>query len=164
MSGIALTRLAEERKAWRKSHPHGFFARPNKSPDGSTNLLCWKCGIPGPQGSAWEGGLYKLNIYFTEEYPNKPPKCQFDQALFHPNIYPSGTVCLSILNEEKGWKPAITVRVMLEGIQNYYLNQIMKILHKKILLNYIKKIKTHIGLGLELKLENIKCDFWLILF
>eukprot|EP01083_Nonionella_stella_P081026 222967_1 len=117
MSGIALTRLAEERKAWRKSHPHGFFARPNKSPDGSTNLLCWKCGIPGPQGSAWEGGLYKLNIYFTEEYPNKPPKCQFDQALFHPNIYPSGTVCLSILNEEKGWKPAITVRVMLEGIQ-----------------------------------------------
>lgn len=37
--------------------------------------------------------------------------------LFHPNVYPSGTVCLSILNEEEGWKPAITVREIMVGIQ-----------------------------------------------
>jgi ubiquitin-protein ligase len=35
---------------------------------------------------------------------------KFHTALFHPNIYPSGTVCLSILNEEQDWKPAITIR------------------------------------------------------
>lgn len=35
----------------------------------------------------------------------------------HPNIYPSGTVCLSILNEEEDWKPHITVRQILMGIQ-----------------------------------------------
>jgi ubiquitin-conjugating enzyme E2 I len=38
-------------------------------------------------------------------------------ALFHPNVYPSGTVCLSILNEEEGWKPAITIKEILLGIQ-----------------------------------------------
>lgn len=38
--------------------------------------------------------------------------------LFHPNVYPSGTVCLSILNEEEDWKPAITVRMILTGIQH----------------------------------------------
>ncbi|CAG8629092.1 3939_t:CDS:2 [Dentiscutata heterogama] len=35
---------------------------------------------------------------------------KFVPALFHPNVYPSGTVCLSILNEEEGWKPAITIK------------------------------------------------------
>ena len=35
---------------------------------------------------------------------------KFVPPLFHPNVYPSGTVCLSILNEEEGWKPAITIK------------------------------------------------------
>lgn len=26
-------------------------------------------------------------------------QCKFKQNFFHPNVYPSGTVCLSILNE-----------------------------------------------------------------
>jgi hypothetical protein len=36
MSGIAAGRLREERKAWRKDHPHGFYARASKNGDGST--------------------------------------------------------------------------------------------------------------------------------
>lgn len=73
------------------------------------------------------------------EYPTKPPKCKpafllsiassllltyllhpgkFVPPLFHPNVYPSGTVCLSILNEDEAWKPAITVRELLLGIQD----------------------------------------------
>lgn len=69
------------------------------------------------------------------EYPTKPPKCtipnwrpelkcpdknagKFVPPLFHPNVYPSGTVCLSILNEEEGWKPAITIKQILLGIQD----------------------------------------------
>jgi ubiquitin-conjugating enzyme E2 I len=38
--------------------------------------------------------------------------------LFHPNVYPSGTVCLSILNEEEDWRPAITIKQILLGIQD----------------------------------------------
>lgn len=26
-------------------------------------------------------------------------QCKFEPGFYHPNIYPSGTVCLSILNE-----------------------------------------------------------------
>ena len=43
---------------------------------------------------------------------------KFTPPLFHPNVYPSGTVCLSILNEEEGWKPAITIKQILLGIQD----------------------------------------------
>lgn len=37
-------------------------------------------------------------------------RCSRYPSFYHPNVYPSGTVCLSILNEEKAWKPAITVK------------------------------------------------------
>ena len=50
MSGIAIARLAEERKAWRKDHPFAFVARPCKNPDGSLNLMSWECAIPGKKG------------------------------------------------------------------------------------------------------------------
>lgn len=42
---------------------------------------------------------------------------RFTPVIFHPNIYPSGTVCLSILNEDEDWKPSITIRQILLGIQ-----------------------------------------------
>lgn len=45
--GIARGRLQEERKAWRKDHPHGFVARPTTGADGSMNLMMWECNIPG---------------------------------------------------------------------------------------------------------------------
>ena len=41
----------------------------------------------------------------------------FKPVLPHPNIYPSGTVCLSILNEEEDWKPHMTIKALLTGIQ-----------------------------------------------
>ena len=46
-----------------------------------------------------------------------PLQCKLPAGFFHPNIYPSGTVCLSILNEDEGWRPSITVKQILLGIQ-----------------------------------------------
>ncbi|WFD20675.1 SUMO conjugating enzyme Hus5 [Malassezia caprae] len=95
MSGICRTRLQEERKQWRRDHPFGFYARPEKEADGSLNLLVWEVGIPGKANTPWEGGVYKLKMYFPEEYPSKPPKY-----------------------EEKSWKPAITIKQILLGVQD----------------------------------------------
>jgi ubiquitin-conjugating enzyme E2 I len=39
--GIALGRLKEERKQWRKEHPYCFYARPEAGADGSANLMKW---------------------------------------------------------------------------------------------------------------------------
>ena len=117
MSGIALGRLAEERKAWRKDHPFGFVAKPTKNPDGSLNLMNWECAIPGKKGTPWEGGLYKLRMLFKDDYPSSPPKCKYEPPLFHPNVYPSGTVCLSLLDEEKDWRPAVTIKQVCMGVQ-----------------------------------------------
>ena len=110
-----------ERKQWRKDHPAGFSAHPVTSPDGSIDLKRWKCVIPGKQGTIWEGGKYNLDIYFPDDYPSVPPRCVFKPVLFHPNVYPSGTVCLSLLNPKKsefGWRPSISVKEILLGIQH----------------------------------------------
>ncbi|KAJ2772936.1 SUMO conjugating enzyme Hus5 [Coemansia nantahalensis] len=78
----------------------------------------WDCGIPGKDGTPWENGLYKCVLLFTPDYPALPPKCQFTPPLFHPNVFPSGTVCLSILNADKDWKPSITIKQILLGVQS----------------------------------------------
>merc|ERR1711970_1070049 len=75
-------------------------------------------GIPGKKGTPWEGGLYKGQIIFKDDFPTTPPKVKFVPPLFHPNVYPSGTVCLSILDEEKDWRPAVTIKQILMGIQH----------------------------------------------
>ena len=57
MSSIALGRLTEERKNWRRDHPPGFYARPCKKADSSADLMKWETGIPGKQGN------YNYSIY-----------------------------------------------------------------------------------------------------
>lgn len=89
-----------------------------KNTDGTLNLMTWECAIPGKKGTPWEGGLYNLRMIFKDDYPTSPPKCKFEPPLFHPNVYPSGTVCLSLLDEEKDWRPAITIKQILLGIQD----------------------------------------------
>ncbi len=117
MTSLAKQRLAIERKGWRKDHPHGFVARPKTNKDGSVQMLIWECKIPGKAGTLWEQGSYPVRLEFNDEYPSKPPKVSLPAGFFHPNIYPSGKVCLSILNEDKAWKPSITVKQILVGVQ-----------------------------------------------
>ena len=102
-----------------QEHPFGFVAKPRTKPDGSTDLLLWDCSVPGKEGTDWEGASFKLTLEFTADYPSKPPKAKFSPPLFHINCYPSGTVCLSILNEEDGWRPGVTVKQIMVGLQEW---------------------------------------------
>ena len=123
--GIARGRLQEERKTWRRDHPHGFVAKPQNLPDGSQNIMTWDCVIPGKANTIWEGGRIKLTMKFSEDYPSKPPECHFGlmpdgsrKPLFHPNVYPSGKICLNIINPDpaqSAWRPAITIKQVLSG-------------------------------------------------
>lgn len=78
-------------------------------------MMVWECAIPGKAGSIWEGGLYKLFLTFPPSYPAQGPACVFSPPLPHINVFASGAVCLSIISY--GWKPAITLKQILVGIQ-----------------------------------------------
>jgi ubiquitin-conjugating enzyme E2 I len=84
----------EERKAWRRDHPYGFFARPISKGDGSTDIMNWETGIPGKEGTDWESGVFKVSMEFSEDYPSKPPKCKYMRWKF----------CQGIGASERRWK------------------------------------------------------------
>jgi ubiquitin-conjugating enzyme E2 I len=82
--GIAVERLRAGLKDWHKDPLVEFFVTPQ------TDWKIWKVGIPGKNGTPWEGGLYKATITFTADFPFKPPSLKFTPVIFHPNVYQSG--------------------------------------------------------------------------
>ncbi|KAK3700883.1 hypothetical protein QZH41_012696, partial [Actinostola sp. cb2023] len=109
-------RLQEEHKAWKRFHPKDFIANPVKREDGTVDWLTWKCAIPGPAKTPWEEGLFPLRLEFPADYPFLPPKCIFTPPILHPNVFPSGTVSLSLVDKDKDWKPQVTMKQVLLGI------------------------------------------------
>ena len=64
---LCTNRLQEERKQWRKDHPFGFFAKPQRNAEsGLLDLKVWECGIPGKEKTLWEGGLFKMSVTFPD--------------------------------------------------------------------------------------------------
>jgi len=80
-------------------------------------MLMWECGVPGEPGTLWEGGVYNVTLHFKKNYPLEPPVAVFDPVIFHPNVFEQGQVCLSILDQSKDWRPSISIKDILIGLQ-----------------------------------------------
>ncbi|KAF8253850.1 ubiquitin-conjugating enzyme [Wilcoxina mikolae CBS 423.85] len=56
------------------------------------------------------GGFFRARLSFPTDYPHSPPKMRFETPIWHPNIYPDGNVCISILHppreDEYGYESA----------------------------------------------------------
>lgn len=51
--------------------------------------------IKGPEGTAYEGGVFSIKITIPKQYPFEPPKMKFDTKIWHPNISSqTGAICL----------------------------------------------------------------------
>jgi len=91
----------------------------------------WKVMMEGPAGTPYEGGMFPCSLRFPTEYPNKPPVMKFlTPGFWHPNVYPDGKVCVSILHEAKEdqfnqqekmsekWRPILGVGAVLLSVQS----------------------------------------------
>lgn len=78
------------------------------------NILEWEATLIGPTQTPYEGGIFKLRLLFTDDYPFKPPKITFTTRIYHPNINRQGVICLDIL--KNNWSPALTVGKILLSI------------------------------------------------
>ena len=105
-----IKRLTRELKIVTQDPPANCTAGPKNDND----LTEWEAIIFGPDGTPFTGGIFRLFIKFTDEYPIKPPKIKFLTSIFHPNIDRNGNICLDILKEN--WTPALTISNVLLSI------------------------------------------------
>jgi ubiquitin-conjugating enzyme E2 A len=85
-------------------------------PVDDNDMYNWIATIMGPENTPFEGGIFKIALQFTDEYPVKPPRVRFLSEMYHPNIYKDGGLCLDIL--QKMWSPILTVSLLLTSIQS----------------------------------------------
>lgn len=72
--------------------------------------------IFGAEGTPYAHGAFIFDIFVPDEYPSVPPKIAListkgGQIRFGPNLYESGSVCLSLIGTWRGdsaesWNPA----------------------------------------------------------
>ncbi|KAL7072524.1 hypothetical protein ACQ4LE_008069 [Meloidogyne hapla] len=74
----------------------------------------WQATIMGPPNSPYFGGVFFLNIKFSEDYPFKPPNVTFITPIYHPNIDINGKIGLDVLRAQ--WSPALTISKVLLSI------------------------------------------------
>lgn len=82
---------------------------------GFTNdITKWEATIFGPSDTPYSGGVFKLNLEFTQDYPFKPPNVYFTTPIYHCNINERGGICLDLL--KTNWSPALSVSKLLLSI------------------------------------------------
>jgi ubiquitin-conjugating enzyme E2 G2 len=94
MTSSASKRLFKEYKSLSSDPPDGITAGPVNEDD----MFLWEALIEGPGGTPFEGGVFPAELKFPKDYPLAPPTMKFTCDMWHPNVYPNGQVCISILH------------------------------------------------------------------
>lgn len=92
-----------------------------------SNIFVWNIGVMVlNEDSIYHGGYFKAQMRFPEDYPFSPPQFRFTPAIFHPNVYRDGRLCISILHQSgdpmtdepdaETWSPVQTVESVLISI------------------------------------------------
>jgi ubiquitin-conjugating enzyme E2 G1 len=92
-----------------------------------SNVFEWNVTIIGPPDTLYDGGFFNAIMSFPSNYPNSPPQLRFTSEMWHPNVYPDGRVCISILHApgddpngyelaSERWSPVHTVETILLSV------------------------------------------------
>eukprot|EP00906_Rhabdomonas_costata_P016668 RCo023934 len=93
------------------------------------DITKWRVWIRGIRNTPYEGGIFRARLEFPQDYPFLPPTMIFESKMWHPNIYPDGKVCISILHppgEDKygyedaseRWSPIQSVESILISVMS----------------------------------------------
>ena len=84
------------------------------------DIFHWRASLIGPKDTSYAGGLFYLDIFFSDDYPKKAPEVCFRTPIYHINVNPFyrenntteklGHVCISTLN---WWDEECTIKEVL---------------------------------------------------
>lgn len=95
--------------------------------DDDSNIFVWNIGVMVlNEDSIYHGGYFKAQMRFPDDFPFSPPQFRFTPAIYHPNVYRDGRLCISILHQSgdpttdepdaETWSPVQTVESVLISI------------------------------------------------
>lgn len=79
--------------------------------------VTWIFTIDGAVGSCYEGGVFKVQFIFPDNYPYKPPSIQFLTKVWHTLFRADCNACFEILKYR--WSPALTTSHLLKQLLLY---------------------------------------------
>ena len=87
------------------------------------NIFQWGITLSGPKDTSYKDGIFWLDIYFPDDYPNSKPEVVFRTPIYHvnvnpiksniPGVEPLGHVSISTLF---WWKPEYKIREVAYNI------------------------------------------------
>jgi len=110
VSSQAVRRVIREVTALRSNPPEGIRVVTSEE-----NMLDITGIIAGPTGTPYEGGFFRVEFVFGDEFPAAPPKCRFVTRIFHPNVSKSGEICVNTL--KKDWKSSFGIEHILVTVK-----------------------------------------------
>jgi ubiquitin-conjugating enzyme E2 Z len=125
LSRTTIRRLAKD---IRDIHKHPLTEHGIHYIHDNDDILQGSALIIGPKNSIYEGGYYIFSFKFPVNYPHSPPVVIFNttngHTRFHPNLYKSGKVCLSLLNTWEGdqWSGCQSITSILLSICSILTN------------------------------------------
>ncbi|PUU74545.1 ubiquitin-conjugating enzyme/RWD-like protein [Tuber borchii] len=85
-------------------------------PVSEDDLFHWAAVLKGAEGTAYEGGRWKIDIKIPENYPHKAPEMKFVTSICHPNVHlKTGEICLDLL--KNNWSAACSISTTLTSVQ-----------------------------------------------
>ena len=124
MSNVARELLKRQMIELQKDDSSGFSV----GLEDDSDWFNWRVCFEGPPDTMYQGGLFAAILKFPQDFPNSPPDMKFETEMFHPNIYPDGRVCISILHPpgtdrfndqetaEERWRPVLGVESILVSV------------------------------------------------
>mmetsp|Transcript_27283 Transcript_27283/g.30379 ORF Transcript_27283/g.30379 Transcript_27283/m.30379 type:complete len:178 (+) Transcript_27283:22-555(+) len=124
-SAMAFKRLMNEYKELTENPPEGIIAGPITE----DNFFEWEAFVAGPSDTPFEGGVFRAILRFPKDYPLYPPEMIFTSRMWHPNVYSSGKVCISILHapgddpllyekSSERWSPVQSIEKILISVMS----------------------------------------------
>jgi ubiquitin-protein ligase len=117
----SIKRLQNDYKEYLKNTNYFYSIEPD-----SNNFNIWNVLLIGPPDTIFDGGIFKCQMIFPNNYPFSPPIFKFITNFNHPNIYPDGSICISILHEGtdqynyesimERWSPSQTIDTIIMSI------------------------------------------------
>eukprot|EP00746_Dinoflagellata_sp_MGD_P080750 gnl/MRDRNA2_/MRDRNA2_32198_c0_seq1.p1 gnl/MRDRNA2_/MRDRNA2_32198_c0~~gnl/MRDRNA2_/MRDRNA2_32198_c0_seq1.p1 ORF type:complete len:911 (+),score=135.69 gnl/MRDRNA2_/MRDRNA2_32198_c0_seq1:86-2818(+) len=124
----ALRRLMRELHLIQVEPSWGVSAMPISDSD----LFTWHCNVAGQPPDGGASVILHLELTFTHEYPQRPPKVEvLGSTVTHPNVF-STFICLDMLeggewaaDEERrrpysGWSSAYSILAILRQLQTFF--------------------------------------------